>query len=79
MNDLTYTTSGMFTAFIPETKAGEDTWRVMNAQVNGDRILTIHLPAVLRQLRAAGYKVAKAKRKKVSMGEVDALLAELAA
>jgi hypothetical protein len=75
MNDLTYTTSGMFTAFLPETKAGEDAWRVMNAQDNGDRILTVHLQAVLRQLRAAGYKVAKAK--KVVMGDIDEMLAEL--
>lgn len=75
MTDLTYTTSGLVTSFIPETKAGEDAWRVMNADNGNDRIFTIHLPQVLNQLRKAGYKVAKAK--KAAIGDIDAMLAEL--
>lgn len=80
MNDLTYTTDGMFTRFIPQTTAGENAWRELAAQNDGvANVFNFHAQEVIVGLRAAGYKVAKAKREKVSMGEIDAMLAELAA
>lgn len=80
MNDLTYTADGMFTRFIPQTTAGENAWRELAAQNDGvANVFNFHAQAVIAGLRAAGYKVAKAKRAKVSIGEIDALLAELAA
>lgn len=80
MTDLTYTTDGMFTRLYPETTAGENAWRELAEQNDGvATVFNFHAQAVIAQLRVAGYKVAKAKREKISMGEVDALLAELAA
>lgn len=56
--DLTYMTSGMFTMFFPDTPAGETAWREIARQTEGTgNILTAQLPATLRQLRKAGYKV----------------------
>lgn len=63
--DLTYRTTGLFTRFMPETKAGELPWTHMGA--NGV-VLTIHLDSTLRQLREVGYTV-----------DVEALAAELSA
>jgi len=78
MTDLTYITDGMSTRFIPQTTAGENAWRELAAQNDGvATVFNFHAQAVIAQLRGAGYKVAKAKREKVSMGEIDALLAEL--
>lgn len=75
MTDLEYTTSGMFTAFIPNTTAGEQAWRAIAEQTEGTgKILTFHLKATLRQLRAAGYTVKKAKPVPV---DINALMAEL--
>jgi hypothetical protein len=77
--DLTYITAGLFTRFIPHTSAGEDAWRVM-ANQGQEAILSIHTGAVLAQLRAAGYKVAKAKKAApITISEIDSLLAELSA
>jgi hypothetical protein len=75
--DIEYITTGLFTRFIPLTKAGEDAWRVMH-EANGDAVLSIHAENAIGQLRRAGYKVAKAKKPaKVTAEEVDELLAEL--
>lgn len=75
--DLTYITSGLFTRFIPHTKAGEDAWREMHSH-DAISIFTMHKGAVLAQLRAAGYSVRKApKAKPVTELEIDNLLAEL--
>jgi len=59
-NDLTYSTSGLFTRFFPETEAGKVAWYQMNAEDGGDIIYTTHLPNVLAQLQSAGYTVGKA-------------------
>lgn len=76
-SDLTYITSGLFTRFIPHTKAGEDAWRVMASQ-GQEAILSIHTGAVLAQLRKAGYCVKKApKPAKLMASDIDNLLAEL--
>jgi len=77
--DLEYITTGLFTRFIPVTKAGEDAWRVMH-EAKGDAVLSIHAENVIGQLRRAGYKVTKAKKPaKVTAKEVDELLKELGA
>lgn len=73
--DLEYTTSGLFTRFMPNTKAGETAWRDMHFQNNGAGILSIHAANVIAQLRKAGYSVAKAKKPTQS---VDDILNELA-
>ena len=78
MSDLTYTQDGMFTRFIPVTTAGEDAWRTMAAESNGTPAFLNHLAkGVISQLRAAGYKVTKARPVKVSDKEIDNLLAQL--
>jgi hydroxymethylpyrimidine/phosphomethylpyrimidine kinase len=61
-NDLTYIKQGLFTAFIPETLAGETAWRAIAEQTQGTgKVFTTQLPAVLSQLRKAGYAVQVAK------------------
>ena len=74
--DLVYRKQGLFTAFIPQSKAGEDAWRELAKQTEGTgKVFTAQLPATLAALRAAGYTVSRAK--KPSKGEIDDLMAEL--
>lgn len=62
--DLTYLKQGMFTAFIPETPEGENAWRAIAEQTEGTgKVFTVQLPAVLAQLREAGYTVRMAPEK----------------
>jgi hydroxymethylpyrimidine/phosphomethylpyrimidine kinase len=69
-NDLTYIKQGLFTAFIPETLAGETAWREIAKQTQGTgKVFTAQLPAVLAQLRKAGYAVQVAK--KLTKEEID--------
>jgi hydroxymethylpyrimidine/phosphomethylpyrimidine kinase len=75
-NDLTYRKQGLFTAFIPETLAGEDAWRTIAEQTQGTgKVFTAQLPAVLAQLRKAGYTVQVAK--KLTKEEIDKEMAFL--
>lgn len=74
--DLTYRDDGMFVRFYAETPAGADAWRELAREDGVAAVLAPHLPAVLRQLRSAGYSVRRAARVKVSD---DALLRELGA
>lgn len=74
--DLTYLTTGMFTRFFPETEAGKAAWLTMATQEGVAAVLACHTENVLRQLRKAGYSVAKAKPSTLSM---DDILAELQA
>lgn len=74
--DLTYSNDGMFTRFYPETPAGEEAWRTM-AQGGAAAFLPFQIPGILSQLRAAGYKVSKARVVKMSGRETDDLAAEL--
>ena len=78
--DITYINQGLFTAFIPQTKAGEDAFREI-CRVQGDhtgKVLTIHAKQTIQQLRKAGYKVGKApKTKPLNNQELDALFDEL--
>lgn len=77
MSDLSYTTDGLFTRFIPNTPQGEAVWREMAKDNGCAAVLNIHAAAVLKQLRAAGYSVRKAKAAPVSMNEINDLLNEL--
>ena len=77
MIDLTYHNQGIFTLFIPESKAGEDAWRQIAQHTSGTgKILSIHLDSILSQLRLAGYKVRKGSAPSSS---IDSILAELEA
>ena len=77
MTDLTYTQDGMFTRFFPVTDAGVDAWRVMAEKDGVAAVLSFEAARVIAQLRKAGYSVAKAKKEKISVAEIDSLLAEL--
>jgi hypothetical protein len=72
----------MFTAFYPDSAAGEDAWRVMAMNpdsVNGV-VLTKHVASVVAQLRAAGYTVTEAPApEKMTAEEEAAMMAELEA
>jgi hypothetical protein len=74
--DLTYLKQGMFTAFIPESQEGKDAWREIAKQTEGTgKVLTVQLPAVLSQLRKAGYTVKQAEKK--SAETIRAEMAEI--
>lgn len=78
--DIHYINQGLFTAFIPQSKSGEDAFREI-CRVQGDhtgKVLTIHAKQTIQQLRKAGYKVGKAsKQKPMTDDELDSLLDEL--
>lgn len=77
-NDLHYTCDGLFTTFLPNTTAGEAAWRELHKQNEGShKVLSNHAPAVIQQLRAAGYAVGKAPRVKSSSVLDDELLEQL--
>jgi hypothetical protein len=62
-SDLSYrAVDDMFTVFYPDSKAGENAWRTMNATEGseGGKVLTRYAGSVIEQLRAAGYTVAQA-------------------
>jgi hypothetical protein len=74
--DLVYHKQGLFTAFIPQSKAGDDAWRELASQTQGTgKIFTAQLSATLSALRAAGYTVRKAE--KPSEKEIDSMIEEL--
>ena len=78
--DLIYMKQGLFTAFIPESKAGEDAWRELAAQTDGTgKVFTHRLKAVISQLRKAGYTVQQAKKKSAAKtkSEVAEIMAAL--
>ena len=78
--DLTYSEQGLFTAFFPVSKAGEDAWQEIAKQTGGTgKFYTVQLPAVKASLKAAGYIVKPAPKlsKKQSEAEIDAIMAEI--
>lgn len=78
--DLFYTKQGLFTCFIPNTTAGETAWRELVSQNEGSpKILTMHLPQVSKQLKAAGYSVKAAPKlsKKEKARELQEIFAEM--
>lgn len=73
--DLTFANDGVFVTFYPETKAGEDAWRVMAEQMGGAaRVYAQHFASVKAQLKAAGYVIRKATPPAQS---IDDILVEL--
>lgn len=79
MDDLEYINQGLFTCFVPISKAGEQAWNQMAEETQGTgKVLSIHASSTIAQLRKAGYKVGKAKKAEpLSMESLDALLKEL--
>lgn len=76
--DLTYWRDSMFTRFLPNTHAGETAWDEMAKEDGVAAVFRHQEAATLRQLRAAGYTVAKEpKAAPMSPDEIDAMLAEL--
>jgi len=77
--DLEYINTGLFTRFVPNTPAGIAAWNVMAESQGGTAaVLVTQAPAVLAQLRKAGYSVRKApKPAKITASEFDQLLTEL--
>tara|TARA_R110002020_G_scaffold334555_2_gene549799 strand:- start:9940 stop:10197 length:258 start_codon:yes stop_codon:yes gene_type:complete len=73
--DLTYSTSGIFTTFYPESKHGEIIYNEIIEQNGSSKIYTIHLKNVLYQIKKAGYSVKKAK--KLSKKEADKIMNEI--
>lgn len=75
--DLEYRTTGLFTTFLPSSKAGEVAYNEMlsHPDTPNAKIYTIHLKNMLYQLKKAGYTVKKAK--KISKKESDKILTEI--
>jgi hypothetical protein len=62
--DLTYLKQGLFTAFVPHSKAGEDAWREIANHTGGTgKVFTAQLPSFLREIRKAGYSVMLQKKR----------------
>lgn len=56
--DLSYHDLGLFTAFYPNTKAGEKAWREIARHTEGTgKVLSVDLAETLASLRKAGYSV----------------------
>ena len=79
MSDLEYIDHGLFTAFIPVSKAGEVVFNQMAEYTEGTgKVLSIHKQSTILQLRQAGYKVSKAKKTgKVTAEQADEMIREL--
>lgn len=56
--DLSYHDLGLFTAFYPNTKAGEKAWLEIARHTEGTgKALSVELAETLASLRKAGYSV----------------------
>ena len=79
MNDIEYTDQGLFTAFVPVSKAGEVAFDQMAEYTEGTgKVLSIHKQGTIQQLRQAGYKVGKAKQRgRVTAEQEEDMLREL--
>lgn len=74
--DLTYLNQGLFTAFFPDSPAGEKVWQEIASETNGTgKIFTMHLKNTLKQLRKAGFKITQAK--KITKSNLTAIFAEM--
>lgn len=77
-SDLSYIDQGLFTAFIPNTKEGEQAWNELaSVTENTGKVLTVQAKQFVYQLRKAGYTVSKAKQSKLSEDDLDKLFDEL--
>lgn len=79
MKDLVWINQGLFTAFIPQTAAGEQVFNAMAKDTDGTgKVLSVHAKVVIEQIKAAGYTVGKAPKVRVpTEDEVDAMMKEL--
>lgn len=79
MYDLEYIDHGMFTSFLPTSKAGEVAFNQMAEYTDGTgKVLSIHKQSTIQQLRQAGYRVEKAKKRgKVTAEQADEMMKEL--
>ena len=76
--DLSYIDQGLFTAFVPNTKEGEQAWNELaSVTENTGKVLTVQAKQFISQLRKAGYTVSKAKPVKLTLKDLDAMLDEL--
>ena len=77
--DLTYSEEGMFVAFYADTAAGEEACRELAKHSDGTcKFLAPQRAGIVAQLRAAGYRVAKARpHKPLEPAELDRLLEAL--
>jgi hypothetical protein len=77
--DISYRADDMFTTFLPDTAAGEEAWRVINATEGseGGKVFNQHAESVIAQLRSAGYTVTEAAPVEMTAAEEDALAAAL--
>lgn len=74
--DIVYLKQGPFTAFIPQSKAGEVAWRELAIKTGGTgKFYNVQVPAIKASLKAAGYIVRASK--KPSKKEINSLMAEL--
>lgn len=74
--DLSYSRSGPFTRFYPNTPAGESAWREMAKADGVAAVLRQHEASVISQLRAAGYSVRKEAKETMSIDEILTELGE---
>lgn len=72
--DIEYRNDGMFTRFYPNTAAGEAVWREMAKQDGVAAVMGFEAAKVIKQIRASGYTVAKAKKPEMT---IDQILNEL--
>lgn len=74
--DLHYINQGLFTAFVPVSKEGEQAWNELSSVTEGTgKVLTVQAKEFIYQLRKAGYTVTKApKVKPLSADELDGLV-----
>lgn len=73
--DITYKDCGLFTAFYPETKEGEEAWRELASVTDGTgKVLTIQAKQFIANLRKAGYTVTKAKKAEQNLDDIFAEL-----
>lgn len=79
MKDIVYINQGLFTAFIPQTVAGEAVFNAMAEDTHGTgKVLSVHAKAVIQQIKARGYTVGKApKIKALTADELDEMMREL--
>lgn len=63
MTDLIYTQNALFTTFYAQTKEGEQAEYQIAVKFDGlPQVFNFHAKSTIRQLRKAGYTVAKAKK-----------------
>lgn len=73
--DITYKDLGLFTAFYPETKEGENAWRELASVTDGTgKVLSVQAKQFIASLRNAGYTVSKAKKAEQSLDDIFAEL-----